>query len=30
VLGDLSMGFEAWLDGLGQWQREALDDPLDP
>jgi hypothetical protein len=30
VLGDLSMGFEAWLDGQGHWQRDALDDPLDP
>ncbi len=30
VLGDLSMGFEAWLDGEGHWRRDALDDPLDP
>lgn len=30
VLGDLSMGFEAWLDGQGCWRRDALDDPLDP
>jgi len=30
VLGDLSMGFEAWLDREGRWQRDALDDPLDP
>jgi hypothetical protein len=30
VLGDLSMGFEAWLDSQGRWRRDALDDPLDP
>jgi hypothetical protein len=30
VVADLSMGFEAWLDGQGRWQRDALDDPLDP
>jgi hypothetical protein len=30
VVADLSLGFEAWLDGQGRWQRDALDDPLDP
>ena len=30
VVGDLAMGFEAWLDGHGRWQREVLDDALDP
>jgi uncharacterized protein DUF4262 len=30
ALGDLQTGFEAWLDGQGRWQRDALDDPLDP
>jgi hypothetical protein len=29
-LGDLEMGFEAWLDKEGCWLREALDDALDP
>jgi uncharacterized protein DUF4262 len=29
VLGDLPMGFEAWLDRDG-WHRDALDDVLDP
>jgi uncharacterized protein DUF4262 len=30
AVGDLSMGFEAWLDKEGQWHRDALDDALDP
>jgi len=30
ALGDLSMGFEAWLDAEGRWHRDALDDALDP
>ena len=30
VMGDLSMGFEAWLDADGRWHRDALDDALDP
>jgi hypothetical protein len=28
--GDLPAGFEAWLDGTGQWVHEPLDDPEGP
>jgi hypothetical protein len=30
AIADLPEGFEAWLDGDGGWQRDALDDALDP
>jgi hypothetical protein len=30
AVGDLPSGFEAWLDGTGVWNSEALDDALDP
>ena len=30
AVADLPEGFEAWLDGAGAWQRDALDDALDP
>jgi hypothetical protein len=29
-VADLPEGFETWLDNRGEWQRDPLDDPLDP